>query len=216
MGKKEYVILYRQELKNRILEVAMPLFRQYGIRSVKMDDIAKSLAISKRTLYEIYANKEELLYEGVKEHSRKKEEELQRMMEEGSCSVMDVLLYFFKQQMRDLTEVTPQFFADLNRFPRIIAYIQEQYERHNGQSLAFFERGVEEGYFRKDVDYELISIFANGSIQSIMQSELNKRYDLWYIFRHVILLFMRGFCTEKGLAMIENLLEENNDKSNTF
>ena len=44
-----------------------------------------------------------------------------------------------------------------------------------------------------------------------MQSELYKRYDSGYIFRNVILLFMRGLCTEKGLAIIENLLEDNHD-----
>lgn len=56
---------YRQELRPRILETAMTLFRKHGIRQVKMDDIAATLGISKRTLYELYANKEKLLLEGV-------------------------------------------------------------------------------------------------------------------------------------------------------
>ena len=58
--------LYRQELKGRILEMAMQEFMTNGIRKVKMDDIARMLGISKRTLYEIYQDKEAILFEGLK------------------------------------------------------------------------------------------------------------------------------------------------------
>ena len=54
---------YKLELRNRILKAAMTEFLHKGVKSVKMDDIANTLAISKRTLYEIYSNKEELLLE---------------------------------------------------------------------------------------------------------------------------------------------------------
>ena len=53
--------IYRQELKGKILVTAMSLFKREGIKRVKMDDIAQALSISKRTLYETYENKEQLL-----------------------------------------------------------------------------------------------------------------------------------------------------------
>lgn len=53
---------YRSDLKEKILEAATPMFYQHGIRKVKMDDIAKRLRISKRTVYEIYADKEDLFW----------------------------------------------------------------------------------------------------------------------------------------------------------
>ena len=208
-GKTENLTHYRQELKERILTVAMQMFRQQGIRAVKMDDIAKKLTISKRTLYEIYANKEELLLEGVKMRQQKNESVWQKVAENGN--VMDVLLTFYHQQMNDLKGVSPLFFSDIQRFPKIINHLENLHERHNEQNLQFFQWGVKDGYFRKDVDFTLVSAFASGSLRRAMQSELYKRYDSGYIFRNVILLFMRGFCTEKGLAIIENLLEDNHD-----
>ena len=54
---------YKQELKEKILTSSMHEFLIHGVKSVRMDDIANSLGISKRTLYEIYSNKEELLLE---------------------------------------------------------------------------------------------------------------------------------------------------------
>ena len=56
---------YRRDLKERILTVAMQALKLRGIRNVRMDDIATTLGISKRTIYEIYSNKEELLLDGI-------------------------------------------------------------------------------------------------------------------------------------------------------
>lgn len=57
---------YRQELRLRLLRVAMREFRSKGIKAVKMDDIANILSVSKRTMYETFENKEHLLMESVK------------------------------------------------------------------------------------------------------------------------------------------------------
>lgn len=57
---------HKEKLKFKILRSAMPMFKQKGIKAVRMDDIASHLSISKRTLYEIYANKEILLLECIK------------------------------------------------------------------------------------------------------------------------------------------------------
>ena len=61
---------YRRDLKERILTVAMQAFKLRGIRNVRMDDIATTLGISKRTIYEIYSNKEELLLDGIMRETR--------------------------------------------------------------------------------------------------------------------------------------------------
>ena len=53
--------VHKQELRERIVETAMRAFSMQGIRAVKMDDVAKMLGISKRTLYELYENKEYLI-----------------------------------------------------------------------------------------------------------------------------------------------------------
>ena len=64
MQEKKTITAYKKGLREVILETAMKAFQEKGIRAVKMDDIAEKLAISKRTMYEIYATKEELLCNG--------------------------------------------------------------------------------------------------------------------------------------------------------
>ena len=66
MNVIRYNTSYRRSLKQKILTTAASLFAKHGIKAVKMDDISNELSISKRTLYEIYDNKELLLFECVK------------------------------------------------------------------------------------------------------------------------------------------------------
>ena len=69
---------YRRELKSKIIEYAMNEFRQRGIKAVKMDEISRGLHVSKRTVYEIFGDKEELLLAGI----RAQNEELRRMLDQ--------------------------------------------------------------------------------------------------------------------------------------
>ena len=89
---------YRQNLKGVILNVAMQEFYSNGIRNVKMDDIARKLQISKRTLYEIYGNKEELLLEGLTRDEAEFESQLQEFTQSKKRNVMEVVMKFFQMQ----------------------------------------------------------------------------------------------------------------------
>lgn len=83
--------VYRQKLKGRILKVAATLFHQHGIKQVKMDDIASDLKISKRTLYEIYETKEDLLFEVLQ---RREDMERQQVIEfdKPGTNVINIIL----------------------------------------------------------------------------------------------------------------------------
>lgn len=85
-------------------------FRRKGIRAVKMDDIANMLSISKRTLYEIYSNKEELLFAGVQASEQAAEARLDAYARMPGRSVMDILVEFYQMQMENLSGVNVLFF----------------------------------------------------------------------------------------------------------
>ena len=64
---------YKKELRGKLLTTAMEEFASRGIKAVKMDDIAAKLGISKRTMYEIYSTKEDILLEGILKHDENEE-----------------------------------------------------------------------------------------------------------------------------------------------
>ena len=199
---------YRESLRWKILQVAMREFMSKGIRAVKMDDIAYHLTISKRTLYEVYSNKEVLLLESI----RYMEEQNNRHMMEFSASkeyhVIDILMEFYHMQMDMLSHIIPEFLLELHRYPLVMEYIGECRKLRDIQKRDFFQRGVADGYFRADVDYEIVSRIGEASMNHVMESRMYNDYELKHIFRNIILLFIRGFCTEKGIAEIDMRMKE--------
>ena len=97
---------YRQELKERILKTAMAEFKQRGVKAVKMDDIANKLSISKRTLYEVYANKEDLLLAGLRREVEE-EEAMHCFCEKPGLNVLEICIEFFHLKMRKLSAINP-------------------------------------------------------------------------------------------------------------
>ncbi len=198
--------LYRQELKGRILEMAMQEFMTNGIRKVKMDDIARMLGISKRTLYEIYQDKEAILFEGLKKSEEEMDAYLSQYAETPSHTAMDIIIEFYHIQVNNISRINPVFFTQLYKYPEIVDYLESRRKQRENVSREFYAKGVKEGYFRDNVVYEIISAVGNSAIQYVMANQLYKRYSFDEIFRNIFFLIIRGFCTEKGVAVIDRLL----------
>ena len=92
---------YRVSLRERIIEKAMQDFSMHGIRAVKMDDLANELGISKRTLYEIFKDKETLLFEGMKVYSERKHEYLHSYAEDERHHVIDIVMEAYRMKVRE-------------------------------------------------------------------------------------------------------------------
>ena len=196
---------YRQELKGRILHVAGQLFHERGIRRVKMDDIAQALTISKRTLYEVYEDKASLLYEVVVKHEEEQQKHLREFIESHE-DTMDIIMEFYKINFKQLSDINPLFFEDLQRFPDIIGYLHEQERKRRKHSEKFLERGVEEGYFRKDINFAIFNRLGNNAPKSLFSAKLYKQFPPNEIFRTLTMVFLRGICTQKGIQAIDENL----------
>ena len=194
---------YREQLKDRILNLAMQEFYVNGIKRVKMDDIAKKLVISKRTLYEIYNKKENLLLEGIKMSECLCENHMEKFQQEKTPDVMDILVEFYKVQMERVRMINPLFFVELHKYSKIVSYLNKQHELRRHKSQKFFVRGVRDGYFRDDIDYGLVERFSTATMEYVMDNKLYKIYSMQHILYNVMFLFMRGFCTDKGLVIMD-------------
>lgn len=207
MNQPNYTTEHREALREEILKVATHEFTTIGVKSVKMDDIARMLKISKRTLYEIYDNKEQLLLESVARRIHEFDATLERFDASGEKKVIDILLEFYRLQMEELRDMNPVYYEDLHKYPRVMTFLDQVKKEHRFHSMDFFKRGVLEGYFRDDFNYELISQLGNNVMQNVMENKLYKIYSLQDIFRNVVMLFIRGLCTTKGIQELDHQLE---------
>ena len=192
---------YRQSLKSRILDTAIRAFAERGVRAVKMDDVAQALGISKRTLYEIYEDKETLLYQGIIKYDQQRKERMRQYAD--SHNVMDVILYAYAQKVEQSQHVSPQFYTDLQKYPRVLKYLEQEHAATREYFHEFLQRGVREGYFRKDVNYDLLPHLFEAIGRYVAERGLLTDYSFQELFGSFLLVPLRGFCTKKGLQIIE-------------
>ena len=197
---------YRQGLKGKILDTAMELFAKNGIKAVRMDDIARTLNISKRTMYEIYDNKEVMLFEGVKTYNQRREVEMSAFVT-GNSDVMDIILNVYKVKVEEFRSTSPRFYDDLEKYPKVMAYLEKCRDENRKELAAFLDKGVKEGYFRDDISYDLVTILFDSIGQLFLQKRLYARFSIESVLNNIMFISLRGICTTKGIDVLDKFLK---------
>lgn len=203
MEELRNVTKYRKQLRKRILEYAYPAFSAHGIRAVKMDDIADALQISKRTLYEIYSNKEELLFEGLKAHQEKYDRKVRSYADSSDRNVMEILLFVLSYHMKELGDTSAKFISDLHHYPAISEYFVQRKARHRENFSKFLKRGIDEGYFRNDLNFDILNAIIDGVQQTVHKSDLYNRFPVKDVFYTMSQVIFRSICTSKGIDELD-------------
>ena len=202
MQETKNISPYKKGLRDKIITTAMEAFAQKGIRHVKMDDVAKELGISKRTLYEIFDKKEDLLYEGVKFYLGDRRTQMEVKAQECK-NVMEIILQAYKLKVEEFRQTNPCFYTDLVKYPKVARYLAQQNQQMLTNMTKFIERGIEEGYFRKEVNPELVARLFDALGKYVMEQQLYCLYTIEEIFTNLVFVTIRGICTEKGIEVIK-------------
>lgn len=191
------------DVRKQIISVAAEMFHQQGIRSVTMDDIAHRLCMSKRTLYQIFADKESLLLACVIQH----EEEVIKQLEEvynNTQNVLEFLLLVFSLKLKELNEIDPLFFEDMQKYPKVIEHIRQHKNENEQKSASFLQKGVEQGVFRKEINFQIVARQLSSCFDDVVENGLIDEYTKSEVFMNTIIPYIRGRATQVGIAMIDN------------
>ena len=205
MQESKEISDYKKNLRGVILDTAIQAFAQKGIRAVKMDDVAAALGISKRTLYEIFETKEILLFEGIKKYYAERQE-YYRQQTQRCKNVMEVLVAIYRIKVDEFRKTNPQFYADLDMYPKVGRFLNQQNLQMRTDMLKFMDRGIYEGYFRDDVNYELAWRLFDALGKYVMVNQLYRQYTIEEIFQNLVFVTMRGLCTEKGIKALDSIV----------
>lgn len=204
----------KEEVYRIIVEKALEMFAERGIRDVKMDDIAQALSISKRTIYEQFNDKEQLLLEVLKLHNRRMGEVAKEKIR-GSEHVLDIILKLYSLYFQNLKSINIKFFKELERYPNICKRNRERNHKNDKRFLAWMEMGRQQGLFREDANFEILLYILRRDLETIftanMKDEQNElsRYTADELGRTLILFYLRGISTIKGQEIIEEYLKKN-------
>lgn len=194
----------KAELRERIIRTSMMLFKQHGIKQVRMDDVASELGISKKTLYSAFADKEAILLEVVKQTSTSLCEGIKETLSH-STNVVEQIYLLYKRVIEHSKEVNPLFFIELMRYAEMEAYFDRMHAEHFGYVRQWLQEGVKQGLLRDDIDYDVFLQQDGFQIDKLLRNPAVRKYPAEVIYNSVVLVLLRGLATEKGLVIIENL-----------
>ena len=195
----------KQQVREKVVRVAAKSFMKKGIKNVKMDDIATELAISKRTLYELYSDKEELLLEVVKLHREDMKQYMLSIAEKAE-NVLEIIMKFYVKTTEDFQTTNVLFFKDIKKYPLVTKFLEEGRKENAASTIAFYQRGVEQGIFRADVNYDIIQEVIHTQMDMLMHSDLCQLYSIPEVFKTVVFMHLRGISTDRGLEIVDEFL----------
>ena len=198
-------------MKDKILNKAADLFLSYGFKSVTMDDIANSLGISKKTVYSHYPTKRHLVNDTTFH--------VFDQINEGICQICAgdenpvKELYDIKSLVMDQLkgEKTSPHYQLQKYYPKIFTTLKKkQFESINQCVSKNLKRGIELGFYREDLDVNLMTKFyLNGNL-GLMNLDIFpvEEFDMGLLKAAFLEYHIRAIATEKGVKSLEKLLKK--------
>ncbi len=192
----------REEIRLRAVETTSAMLMRDGVLQLRMDDVARDMQVSKRTLYEIFGNKEELLVECMQRHCRLVTEQIEEEMRKED-DVLTVFLKHLRMLIEESRRAERTQFAEMEKYPRLKQIFNEHIKDMSERMRRFMEMGVRQGVFRDDVNMDVLmkAFSAMGRMASEESHKGTFPYDELIDGTFVVLL--RGIATRDGMMQLE-------------
>ena len=196
------------EIKDRILRHAMLLFMQKGIKSVSMDDIAASMAMSKKTLYKWFANKDEMVHAVMAQHLLESQHDCEQVQAQATSAV-DELFGMMNWMRQQFSEVHPSVFYDMQKFHPTTwqLWLDHNQEYILAQITDNLRRGMSEELFRADLDVPVLARLRLAQIELAFNPDVfpPRQFDVQRLQQVIIEHYMLGIASLKGHKLINDL-----------
>lgn len=200
------------EAKERIKERAGELFSSIGIKNLTMDALALDLGISKRTIYEHFKDKDDLVIQVI-EHQIITNNQVFLEIISKAGDVIEALFLIIRQEHERFRNINPVYKEDLKKyFPRINECFYQDNEKLKEFSASYtlLEKGKSDGVFRSDLNIEIADNFLHELIIFLHNSERIRLMNLKEeaVLEFIILPYFRGICTRKGQELMERYFNQ--------
>lgn len=202
------------DIREKIIEEAGNLFMKNGIRVITMDSIALSLCISKRTIYENFKDKEDLIHSFLTQNISTHKNDLIKIVN-SSNNVIESLFQFGKYNHDAFAKMNPLFFTDLNKYySGMLESVKKSEKIGNGEiSYLILKRGVNEGTFVKTIDIDIVNKFIHVTMNHFFKKDDQDCIPHSKVWTSIFLPYIRGICTEKGLEYLNSFLTKNKNSN---
>jgi AcrR family transcriptional regulator len=200
--------------RERITEMASQLFQRAGIKAITMDDIAREAGVSKRTIYENFRDKNDLLRACLTDMDRKFADQ-QELVTQASGNIIEMVFGMMKLGIQAMNQVNILFLEDLKRHH--LKVWKEVYrvntENQRRQILTILKKGINQGLFRKEIDVDIVGLLLIQQLRLMHDKNVfpEGMFSRQVVFENVMINFFRGIATGRGLQLIDQYLEKDSD-----
>ncbi len=198
------------ELRKRIVQESENLFIKFGIKCISMDDICQKLGISKKTLYQVVTDKEELVQKVIMHHIDEERAAFEKITH-SSENAMDEMFKITQHVLQQLKRMNPATIMDLEK------HYREQFNIFKKNQFDFIystlkhnlEKGIQDGIYRDDLDTDIISKLYMTKAMSMINEDLfpDESYDKTKIFVEHMIYHLRGIVSEKGKEFFNQYIQ---------
>lgn len=185
-------------IKDQILQTATRCFVRYGIKRVKMDSIAQQLRISKKTIYDYFKGKDELLLVCLRNLVDCDRAELRKLIAEEP-SVISAIVQINSQVLERMLAFCPTFIRDLHEHSQELTKIADEYRDFVRQEyVGLLRKGIDEGLFIPQTDCLLVPKLFDAQMKLILSESMVPNEQRIELYNLTIFALLSGFCTEYG------------------
>lgn len=201
--------------EEKILKGAQELFFKYGIRSVTMDDIAKNLGMSKKTIYQYFKEKEEIIHSLIKCDVDNHQCAF-RMIHEETGNVVEEVFEMMKRMAEIFGKVNPLMFYELQRYYPQTWKLVKDFKTNFVQKMveSSLEKGKKDGLVRQDVNVKVLARLRMEKIEMAFNPNIYPpdKFNVVDVQLSLAEHFLYGVCTLKGHKLINKYKELNEDE----
>ncbi|HMQ08361.1 MAG TPA: TetR/AcrR family transcriptional regulator [Saprospiraceae bacterium] len=199
------------DIRNKILSTSEDLFTEHGIKQVSMDNIAEALAISKKTIYQIFPNKKELVLCVIQMYLEQ-EEKMISEIKSRELNAIDEMIEITRNILSFFKNMSPLLIYDLKKYhPEGWKLIEERHFTFIKSVIRDnIQRGISQGIYRSDLDSEIIAKFyvQLSVIASDEQIFPPKAYPIQALFIQKVTYHLHGIVNESGKRKLINWSKE--------
>ncbi|HLN53860.1 MAG TPA: TetR/AcrR family transcriptional regulator [Lentimicrobium sp.] len=201
--------------EEKIINAAHDAFMLSGVKNVTMDSISQAAGVSKRTVYELFKDKDDLVIAVIKYMIIRHNKAMIELLG-NTENVIEALFIVMENESSRREDLSPLFIQDLQKYlPKIndLFYDHEKLAELSA-GFAFLKKGIEQGVFRKDLRLEIVDLFMHEMIGIIHTSERLKglKMDKMELLNNIFIPYFRGICSKKGLSLMDKYFKNLNEE----
>ena len=200
-----------QTPSNELIRDIGAIYMRYGIKSITMDDLARELGVSKKTLYQHFRDKEDVVQQVINSIIHYQECGIESVVQNPDINAIDHLFQVSRFISKHMNSINPSLTFDLKKFYPAIWKEVLDFKRKTvyDHIIANINKGISEGLFLKNLNYQVIaSVYVSRlEVYTLEQPELQE-FSFEEVFLTLFVYHIRGIASPKGLQYLEKLMQQ--------